>query len=115
MSIYREENIITTSTGTKCERMYNHPKGKTWRVILGEEDYDYIEDGNELAMLEKELVELEMDKFHNNPEYEVPSEVEDSIADEAGLLRNWDHVTETYTETQLKWLERLHDYYNQIL
>lgn len=114
MSIYRIENIITLVTHTEYERLYNHPTGEIWRIIFNDEDYDYVKDPRTLIDLEKSLVELEMDKFHENPDYVVPAEVEDGLAGEAGLLRDWDHTTETYTETQLKWLERLHDHYNQM-
>ena len=41
------------------------------------------------------------------PGYIIPQETEDIIADEMGYLREWDHITETYTESQLDWLIRM--------
>lgn len=109
MSIYILENIITVTT--RYEKLYSHPEGKTWRIIFGEDDYDYVEDSKTLVELELALVEQQIRKLKSYSQPPIPSEVEDGIADEAGLLRDWDHITEEYTETQLEWLERVLAYW----
>lgn len=108
MSIFNFEN--TLAVVTRYERLYNHPEGETWRVILGEDDYDYIEDSRTIVELELALVEQQIRKLKQDCP-PMTSEVEDGIAEEAGLLRGWDHITEEYTETQLEWLERVLAYW----
>lgn len=39
-----------------------------------------------------------------NPNYEIPQQIEDELADCYGVLRDWDHITEEYTEPQIEWL-----------
>lgn len=108
MSIYREENTITIKT--KYERLHGHPKGEIWRVIFDDDDYDYIKDPKLFAELEMLWIEKQINSFKWDG-HGIPSEVEDSIADQAGLLREWNHLTKEYTETQLEWLKRVHAYW----
>lgn len=53
MSIYIEENIFTFE-GNKYEALFNHPEEINYRVILSDDDYDYIEDERMIAILNAE-------------------------------------------------------------
>ena len=52
MSIYTEENIFTYKEN-KYERLFDHPRGESYRIIFSEEDYDYIEDQETIDRLEE--------------------------------------------------------------
>ena len=54
MSIYTKENIFTFE-GKQYEALFNHPYQEKYRVIFDDEDYDYIEDKELIAILDKEF------------------------------------------------------------
>jgi hypothetical protein len=51
MSIYIKKNIIILE-GIKYEKMYNSPSRHKYRVILSEDDYDYVENINLINRLD---------------------------------------------------------------
>jgi hypothetical protein len=46
-----------------------------------------------------------------NQEFKITEELEEWIADQSGLLRNYDTVTEQYTESITEWLFRIYDFF----
>jgi hypothetical protein len=52
MSIYTEENTFIYKEN-KYERLFDHPRGESFRIIFDEEDYDYIEDKETIDCLEE--------------------------------------------------------------
>lgn len=43
--------------------------------------------------------------------FKITEDTEAWIADEAGLIRDWDYITEKYTETQTDYLFRIYDFF----
>lgn len=43
MTLYNEENTITYQNN-KYEKLFDHPEDEKYRVILDDDDYDYVED-----------------------------------------------------------------------
>jgi hypothetical protein len=44
-------------------------------------------------------------------EFKITEDMEEWIADQSGLLRNYDIVTEKYTESITEWLFRIYDFF----
>jgi hypothetical protein len=49
--------------------------------------------------------------YGSDQEFKITEELEDWIADQSGLLRNYDTVTEEYTESITEWLFRIYDFF----
>jgi hypothetical protein len=49
--------------------------------------------------------------YGSDANFKIAEDTEDYIADESGLLRDWDHITEKYTETQSDYLFRIYDFF----
>jgi len=62
-----------------------------------------------LQIAVEQLIELSV--WGADPEFTIAEDVEDWIADQSGLLRDWDHITEQYTESHSDWLFRIFDYF----
>jgi hypothetical protein len=54
---------------------------------------------------------IEMSEWGADPEFAIAEDVEEWIADQSGLLRSWDHITEQYTESYSEWLFRIFDHF----
>ena len=55
--MFIEENCITIfveGNELEFERLYDHPEGHSWRFIISEDDYDYVE-GQKFLGVETEL------------------------------------------------------------
>ncbi len=52
MSIYIKKNLITLENKL-YERLFNHPENFKYREILGDDDYDYVEDERTISALDK--------------------------------------------------------------
>lgn len=66
MSIYIEENCITIFVDgdeLEFERLFGHPDGHSWRFIIDEDDYDYVENSDSPGQVMRllGLVEAELD------------------------------------------------------
>jgi hypothetical protein len=61
----------------------------------------------------QEVVEALIDasNYGTDPNFELAEDIETYIADESGLLRDWDHITEKYTETPSDYLFRIYDFF----
>ncbi len=61
----------------------------------------------------QEVVEalIEECNYGSDANFEIAEDIEDYIADESGLLRDWDHITEKYTETPSDYLFRIYDFF----
>ena len=61
----------------------------------------------------QELVELliKISNYGTDPNFKIPTDTEDYISEESGLLRDWDHITEKYTETPSDYLFRIYDFF----
>jgi len=49
--------------------------------------------------------------YGSDQEFKITEELEDWIADQSGLLRNYDIETEKYTESITDWLFRIYDFF----
>ena len=61
----------------------------------------------------QEVVEalIEESNYGGDPNFEIAEDIEDYIADQSGLLRGWDYITEKYTETPSDYLFRIYDFF----
>jgi hypothetical protein len=50
-NIFIESNCVELA-GNTFERLFNHPQGQKWRVIQGEDDYDYVGSKDLISKLE---------------------------------------------------------------
>jgi predicted nucleic-acid-binding protein len=61
----------------------------------------------------QEVVEalIEESNFGADANFKIAEAIEDYIADESGLLRDWDYITEKYTESPSDYLFRIYDFF----
>lgn len=54
---------------------------------------------------------IDASNYGTDSNFEISKDIEDYIADQSGLLRNWNHITEKYTETPSDYLFRIYDFF----